>query len=73
MIVEDDPEIRNFIKLYLRNDGYETVEVDQGDLVLEIFKNKNLIWSSLIFYYQGLTGLKYVVKSEKFLSYRLLF
>ena len=35
--MEDDPEIRNFIKLYLRNDGYETVEVDQGDLVLESF------------------------------------
>lgn len=37
LIVEDDPEIRDFIKLYLSNDGYKTVEVDQGDLAVKVF------------------------------------
>lgn len=41
LIVEDDPEIRNFIKLYLTNDGYQTVEVDQGNLALKVFQEEN--------------------------------
>lgn len=41
LIVEDDPEIRNFIKLYLTNDGYKTVEVEQGNLALDVFKDEN--------------------------------
>lgn len=58
MIVEDNPEIRNFIKLYLRNDGYETVEVDQGDLVLEVFQEQKPDLVILDILLPGLDGIE---------------
>lgn len=41
LVVEDDVEIRNFIKLYLTNDGYEIIEVDRGNLAVEVFQKEN--------------------------------
>lgn len=41
LIIEDDPEIRNFIKLYLTKDGYQVIEVERGDSALEVFKREN--------------------------------
>lgn len=41
LIIEDDPEIRNFIKLYLTKDGYQVIEIERGDSALEVFKREN--------------------------------
>lgn len=58
LIVEDDPEIRNFIKLYLTNDGYETVEVDDGKKVMEVFHAENLDLVILDILLPGLDGIE---------------
>lgn len=58
LIVEDDPEIRNFIKLYLTNDGYKIVEVDRGDLAIEVFKRENPDLVILDILLPGLDGIE---------------
>lgn len=58
LIVEDDSEIRNFIKLYLTNDGYTTVEVDKGDMVLEVFKQEKPDLVILDILLPGLDGIE---------------
>lgn len=58
LIVEDDPEIRNFIKLYLTNDGYETVEVDDGKKVMEVFHAENPDLVILDILLPGLDGIE---------------
>ena len=37
MIVEDDPNIRNLIKIYLENSGYETYEASDGKEAMDTF------------------------------------
>lgn len=58
LIVEDDTEIRNFIKLYLTNDGYRTVEVAQGDLALDVFQQENPDLVILDILLPGLDGIE---------------
>lgn len=58
MLVEDDPEIRNFIKLYLTKDGYEVIEVERGDLALEVFARENPDLVMLDILLPGLDGIE---------------
>lgn len=58
LIVEDDPEIRDFIKLYLSNDGYKTVEVDQGDLAVKVFHEEQPDLVILDILLPGLDGIE---------------
>ncbi len=57
-LVEDDPEIRNFIKLYLTKDGYEVIEVERGDLALEVFAHENPDLVMLDILLPGLDGIE---------------
>lgn len=56
--MEDDPEIRDFIKLYLSNDGYKTVEVDQGDLAVKVFHEEQPDLVILDILLPGLDGIE---------------
>ena len=38
MIVDDDPNIRQLVNIYLEKEGYEVVMADRGDTALKIFK-----------------------------------
>ncbi|NLI67843.1 MAG: response regulator transcription factor [Bacilli bacterium] len=58
LLVEDDPEIRNFIKLYLTKDGYEVIEVERGDLALEVFARENPDLVMLDILLPGLDGIE---------------
>ena len=37
---EDEKEIRDIVSAFLVNDGYEVVTFENGDLLLEEFKNR---------------------------------
>lgn len=39
-IADDENNIRNLVKTFLQNDGYEVVDFENGDLLLEGFKKK---------------------------------
>lgn len=41
LIVEDDRMIRNLIKIYLQNEGYEVVEAADGEIAKNIFINEH--------------------------------
>jgi len=41
LIVEDDANIRELIKLYLGREGYETIEAGDGNTGLRVFKREN--------------------------------
>lgn len=58
MIVEDDTEIRNFIKIYLTNDGYQIVEVDRGDRAVEVFHKEEPDLVLLDIMLPGLDGIE---------------
>lgn len=38
LVVDDDPEIRNFIQIFLCNEGYDVLEAENGLQALEIVK-----------------------------------
>ncbi|MBU8908715.1 response regulator [Desertibacillus haloalkaliphilus] len=38
LIVEDDPKIRQLIKIYLENDGYEVWEAEDGKQAIDMFE-----------------------------------
>ena len=38
MIVDDDPNIAQLVKLYCEKDGYATTVFDRGDTALEAFR-----------------------------------
>lgn len=40
LIVDDEPEIRNFLRLYLENEGYEIMEAGDGTEALKIIKEE---------------------------------
>ncbi|MBH5318345.1 response regulator transcription factor [Paenibacillus sp. GSMTC-2017] len=39
MVADDDPEIRDVIRIYLQNEGYQTVEAEDGKQVLHLLDN----------------------------------
>ena len=41
LIVDDEPEIRNFLRLYLENEGYEILEAGDGPEALRIIKEES--------------------------------
>ena len=41
LIVEDDQMIRNLIRIYLQNEGYEVIEAVDGEMAKDIFLNEH--------------------------------
>ena len=41
LIVEDDQMIRNLIRIYLQNDGYDVVEAEDGEMAKDVFQNEH--------------------------------
>ena len=39
LLVDDDPNIRELINLYLTKEGFDVTQADRGDLALQMFKN----------------------------------
>ena len=50
LLVDDDPNIRQLVKLYLEKEGFEVVEADRGDEAVKLFKTTppNLILLDLM-------------------------
>jgi len=42
LVVDDDPEIRDVIHVYLRNEGYQVIEAADGVAALDILKNERV-------------------------------
>ena len=50
LLVDDDPNIRQLVKLYLEKEGFEVVEADRGDEAVKLFRTTtpNLILLDLM-------------------------
>ena len=44
LIVEDEMEIRNILKLYLLKEGYDVTEAEDGEVAIKLFMKSHLIW-----------------------------
>ena len=42
LIVDDDENIRNLLSIYLENEGFETIKVDNAKNAIEIIEEKNI-------------------------------
>ena len=40
LIVEDEMEIRNILKLYLLKEGYDVTEAEDGEVAIKLFYEK---------------------------------
>lgn len=48
MVVDDDPHIRELVRVFLRNEGFEVVEAENGVEALKKWNRPVPIWSSSI-------------------------
>jgi len=68
MVADDDPRIRNVVKLYLEADDYKVIEVEDGQEVLEKIKKEQidlLILDLMMPIIDGWTVCKYVRKNTE--------
>lgn len=42
LIVDDDENIRNLVSIYLENEGFKTIKVDDAKKALEVLENSNI-------------------------------
>lgn len=42
LIVDDEDEIRNLMSIYLKNEGYQVVDVPNAATAIDMLKNKKL-------------------------------
>ena len=42
LIVDDDENIRNLLSIYLENEGFKTIKVDNAKNAIEIIEEKNI-------------------------------
>ncbi|WP_439647977.1 response regulator transcription factor [Cohnella mopanensis] len=62
LIVDDDPEIRDVIHVYLRNDGYRVLEAENGYRALEIISSEPVHLIILDVMMPDLDGIKACIK-----------
>ena len=63
LVVDDEPEIRDFLKLYLENDGYHVIEACNGIEAVEKFDNMKIdliILDIMMEQKDGIETLKYI-------------
>ena len=56
LIADDEPEIRNFLRLYLENEGYEVVEAGNGTDALRMIKEGHVSLCLLDIMLPGMDG-----------------
>ena len=42
LVVDDDPEIRDILHIYLRNEGYHVVQAEDGKKALELLQQEQI-------------------------------
>ncbi|PAB59842.1 response regulator transcription factor [Anaeromicrobium sediminis] len=57
LIVDDNHEIRNIVSIYLKNEGYEVIEAEDGYKVLEIIKEEDIDLVLLDIMMPGISGI----------------
>lgn len=62
LVVDDEPEIRNFLRLYLENEGYKVVEAGNGNEALNILKEDGISLCLLDVMMPGIDGFHVVKK-----------
>lgn len=62
LVVDDEPEIRNFLRLYLENEGYKVVEAGNGNEALNILKVGGISLCLLDVMMPGIDGFHVVKK-----------
>ncbi len=62
LVVDDEPEIRNFLRLYLENEGYKVVEAGNGNEALNILKEGGISLCLLDVMMPGIDGFHVVKK-----------
>ena len=56
LIVDDEPEIRNFLRLYLENEGYKVLEAGNGSDALSMLKREEISLCLLDIMMPGIDG-----------------
>ncbi|GIP22853.1 response regulator transcription factor [Paenibacillus sp. J22TS3] len=62
LVADDDPEIRDVLHIYLRNEGYRVLEAEDGWKALELMKEESVDLIILDIMMPGLDGIKACLK-----------
>ncbi len=62
LVADDDREIRNVIQIYLRNEGYQVIEAEDGVQALEILQQENIHLIILDIMMPNLDGIRACLK-----------
>ena len=71
-IADDEENIRSLVKLFLKNEGYEVVDFENGDLLLNKFKDKSCDLVILDVMMPGLDGFEICTKIREFSTVPIL-
>lgn len=71
-IADDEYNIRSLVKLFLKNEGYEVYDFENGDLLFEAFKNKKCDLIILDIMMPGSDGFEICTKIREFSTVPIL-
>lgn len=65
LIVDDDENIRNLLSIYLENEGFKTIKVDNAKKAIEVIEDENIDLILLDVMLPGLNGLEACMKIRR--------
>lgn len=65
LIVDDDENIRNLVSIYLENEGFKTIKVDDAKKALEVLENENIELILLDIMMPQIDGIEACIKIRK--------
>lgn len=65
LIVDDDENIRNLVSIYLENEGFKTIKVDDAKKALEVLENSNIELILLDIMMPQIDGIEACIKIRK--------
>lgn len=65
LIVDDDENIRNLVSIYLENEGFKTIKVDNANKALEVLEEKNIELILLDIMMPQIDGIEACIKIRK--------
>lgn len=65
LIVDDDENIRNLLSIYLENEGFKTIKVDNAQKAIQVIEDKNIDLILLDVMLPGLNGIEACMKIRR--------
>jgi two-component system, OmpR family, response regulator VanR len=65
LIVDDDPDIRNLISIYLQNEGYNLLQAENGEEAWDLIQNESVQCIILDMMMPKMDGMQFLMKLRK--------